>query len=133
MKYQLATIIVTDAVANNLRQLAYHLDKDDMVGMFTTPLSATGSNPPTHWVSSGCVPKPLVKLMRNPTQMYNVAKAAWAADGEVFPYTKAQVTNALSKCTIDAGADDSEEPLPTDPLDVIAAAGLQMIKTAAPP
>lgn len=128
MKYQLATIIVTNAVRTTLKAIAAKLDRDEMDGMFDVGLSATGALPATHWISSGHVPKPLVILLRNPALMFTVAKKAWVDDGKTFPYTQAQVTNALSKTTVTAGANDSEDPLPTDPLQTIADAGLQLIQ-----
>ena len=126
MKYQLATIVVTNAAANGLRDLAKRLDKGDMDGMFVVGLSATGAAPATHFISTGYVPKPLVKCMRDDVLMYNVAKAAWEADGEVFPYTQAQVTNTLSKCETVAGADDTEESLPETPFETIERLGLSL-------
>ena len=129
MKYQLATIIVTNAVRTALKEIALRLDRGDMDGMFGSRLSATGALPATHWVSSGYVPKPLIRLLRDPTLMLAAAKKAWEDDGDVFPYTQAQVTNALSKITLAAGANGSEDPLPIDPHQTIADAGLQIIVT----
>ncbi len=132
MKYQLATIIVTNAVRNNLRLLAGMLDKGDMSDMFITPLSATGNLPATHWVSSGHMPKPLIRLIRNPVQMFTVAKKAWEDDGKVFPFTQTQITSAMSKCSVNAGTSDTEQPLPVPPQQAIANAGLKMITGTLP-
>ena len=55
-KYVHATVIVTTAVAVNLRKLSQMLDKGELDGMFTTALSATGSAPATHFISTGAVP-----------------------------------------------------------------------------
>ena len=127
MKYQMATIIVTNAVAVNLRDLARRLDKSDMAGMFTVGLSATGAAPATHFISSGCVPKPLIRCLRNPPLMFSTAKAAWEAEGDVFPFTQTQVTNALSKCETVSAPNDTEEPLPETPQATLARLGLQMV------
>jgi hypothetical protein len=35
--------------------------------------------------------------------MYNFAKAQYEADGQVFPFTQLQVTNAIGNCTITDG------------------------------
>lgn len=128
MKYQLATAIVTSAVAANLRQLAVYLDRDDMAGMFTSGLSATGSAPATHYISTGFMPKPFIRCMRNATLMYNTAKAAWEANGEVFPYTRAQVTTALIKCELVSAANDSEGAFPESPMDTMARLGLMPVR-----
>lgn len=61
-------------------------------------------------------------------QMYTTAKAAWEADGDVFPFTQAQVTNALSKCFVNAGANDSEDDMPMEPVAFVASKGLQLIQ-----
>ena len=129
MKYQMATVVVTAAVATALRDLAFRLDKGDMAGMFTVGLSATGAAPATHFISSGCVSKPLVVLLRDPVLMFTTASAAFAADSQAFPYTQLQVTAALAQCTLSAGASNTETPLPQTPLAVIAGLGLQVIAT----
>lgn len=101
MRFQLATVIVPATAAANIRALANKLEKSDLAaGIFTVGLSATGTGTATHYISSGWFPKPFLKLMRNPTLMFNTAKAAWQADGDVFPLTQAQVTNRLNACSV---------------------------------
>ena len=128
----MATIIVTSAVATNLRELSRRLDKGDMDGMFSVGLSATGAAPATHFISTGCVPKPLLVALRSPAAMFNAAKAAWVADGDVFPFTQAQVTNALNKCDVSSAASDSEGPLPETPQQAMTRLGLVPIAAAGP-
>lgn len=53
-----ATIIVTAANVEQARTLAASIPGGE--GMFTAGLSATGSTPATHYISSGSVPKEIV-------------------------------------------------------------------------
>jgi hypothetical protein len=124
MTYTFATVIVTTAVAANLKELSRRLDKSHCDGMFTSPLSATGALPATHYVSSGWVPAPYLNAVTSPTRLFNLGKAAWEADGDVFPFTQAQVTNALSKCTLSDGTFNGQ---PESPHAMIARLGLQMV------
>lgn len=124
MKYQLATVITTAAVAANLRQLAFYLDRDDMGGMFAHGFSATGAAPATHFISSGHTPKPFIRCMRNSTLMFTTAKAAWEANGEVFPFTQAQVTNRLNACAVVSAPNDTEGALPETPQQTMTRLGL---------
>jgi hypothetical protein len=66
----------------------------------TAALSPTGNAPATHYASSGYVPQMYITAMTSPVQLYTVAKKAWEDDGDVFPFTQQQVTNALANCTI---------------------------------
>lgn len=100
MKYVLATVIATSSVAANMRLLARYLDRDEMDDMFNVGLNAAGTGAPTHFISSGYMPRPFLRAMRDPALMYNTAKAAWEDRGEVFPLTQAQVTNRLNNCTV---------------------------------
>jgi hypothetical protein len=129
MKYRFGTLIVTSAVANNLRLLSQMLDKGDCDGMFTTALSATGTLPATHYISSGAIPKVYFTALSNPTTLFNVAKKAWEDDNLVFPFTQAQVTNTLSKCTVSDGTYDNgvDGPQPEGPHDLLARLGLKII------
>lgn len=127
MKYQLATIIVTNNVATGVRQLSSRLDRDDLGGMFSTGLSANEALSITHWISSGYVPKAFIKCMRDPALMFVKAKEAWEADGEAFPFTQSQVTNALNNCVIVSGSEgETIEP----PLETIARLGLKIVHAA---
>lgn len=143
MKYILATVVVTSGVAANLRQLAHRLDKGDLDNMFQVGLSATGAAPATHFISSGYMPKPFLKCMRNSTLMYNTAKAAWEADGDVFPLSQAQVTTRLNACSVVVAGDEmvngvptkqtpvvEGDSLPESPQETLARLGLQIVAVA---
>ena len=69
------TLIVDDANVALARQLAATLAGPAGGGMFTTPLSAGGTGPATHWISTGWIEDSFANLM--PLQ-------AWVASDE-FP------------------------------------------------
>ena len=56
-----ATIIVTAANVAQARTIAAEIPSGD--GMFTAGLSATGSMPATHYISSGSVPQEIVEAV----------------------------------------------------------------------
>jgi hypothetical protein len=57
-------IVVQDAIASQCRSLAAQLPGG--AGMWTTPLSATGAAPATHWVSSGLVWPQFADMLASP-------------------------------------------------------------------
>ncbi len=81
------------------------------VGMFTTPLSATGNNPATHYVSSGYIPEQFVYLLSDANALHYVANQA----GVVC--TLAAVTQLLTNADV---TDD-------DPFVAFARLNLQII------
>jgi hypothetical protein len=101
--YVFGTMVATAVVAVNLQEMSRRLDKQDCGGMFTAALSPTGLAPATHYISSGLVPQAYADTLTDSVLLYTRAKAAWEADGDVFPYTQAQVTNQLGNCTITNG------------------------------
>lgn len=117
--YVHSTVVVTTAVAVNLRKLSQMLDKGDLVGMFTTGLSATGNAP---------------------TRLFTKAKAAYEAGGLVFPFTQLQVTNALNKCTVSDGTYNDPTLVNGVPVgirnegphELIARLGLQLVRVPLP-
>lgn len=126
------TVIVTAAVAVNLRELSRRMGKVDLDGMFTTGLSATGNLPATHYISSGLIRPNYLNAITNSTRLRTVAKAAWEADGDVFPFTLAQVSNALGNCTVSDGTrevtvDGVTSTVAEGPHELIARLGLKII------
>ena len=138
--YVFSTIVVTTAVAVNLRKLSQMLDKGDLDGMFVVGLSATGIAPATHYISSGAVPQAYLNAITNDVRLFNIAKKAWEDDSLVFPFTQLQVTNALNKCTVSDGTydDPAIDPLTGQPIgiraegpfELMARLGLQPVKVA---
>lgn len=124
MKYTHATLVVTTAVAVNLRKLSQMLDRGDCDGMFTTALSATGNLPATHYISSGAVPKVYFTALGDADRLETAARRAYLDEGEAFPFTTTQIVTALSKCTISDGTFNGE---PEGPHALIARLGLKLI------
>lgn len=129
MTDQHATVIVTQAVAVRLRELSYRLGKQNLGGMFGAALSATGSAPATHYISSGHLPPAYINTITNGTRLFNVAKAAWEADGEVFPYTQTQCNNAVAATVVHYGY--GPDGMPETPHELLARLGLKLIHTEA--
>jgi hypothetical protein len=101
--YVFGHMVATAIVATNLKEMSRRLDREDCGGMFVSALSATGALPATHYISSGWVPRIYAETLTDSVLLYTRAKKAWEDDGDVFPYTQLQVTNALNQCTITNG------------------------------
>ena len=134
--YQHYTVLLTNAVKNNLVLLADKLDKQHCRGMFRTGVNAIGSAPGapiTRWISSGAMPAPFINAITNNVRLFNIGKAAWEADGEVFPWTQAQITTALSNCVIHDGTftstiDGVTAARPESPHAMLARLGFQLAR-----
>lgn len=126
--YVFRTGIVTNAVAANLREMSRRLDKADCGGMFTAglyPIGSAAGTAPTRWISSGWVPLAYSQTIADDVLLYTRAKKAWEDDGDVFPYTQLQVTNALNACTFSNGTFNSQ---PESPFEMMARLGLEPAK-----
>lgn len=120
----MTNIVVTSGVAVNLRELSRRMGKTDLDGMFQTRLSASGNLPATHYISSGYIRPAYLNALTNSTRLFNVAKKAWEDDGDVFPFSQAQVTNALGNCTVTDGTYLGQ---PEGAYELMARLGLQII------
>lgn len=100
MSYIDATFIVTQAVRVNVKELARRVDKLNCDNMFNAGCSVSGNAPAVRFLSTGAVPQYFYNTMKNDVLLYTRAKAVWEADGDVFPHTQLQVTNALANCDI---------------------------------
>jgi hypothetical protein len=123
----MTTVVVTQAVAVNLRELSRRMGRD-LDGMFTAKLSTSGSLPATHYISSGYIRPAYLNVMTDATRLFNVAKKAWNDDGDTFPFTQAQVTNALSNCTVSDGTREVDGVVVTESAhELIARLGLKLV------
>ena len=134
MIYTHATVVVTLAVAVALRRLSQMLDRNETDGMFTTKLSATGNAPATHFVSNGQVPEAFAQSIRSPAALHTRAQAAFAKEGVAYPFSAAQITAALSGCSISDGTrtvliDGVSTVVAEGPHEFIARLGLQIVRT----
>lgn len=128
--YVFRTGIVTTAVAANMREMSRRLDKGDCGGMFVVglvPIGSPAGTAPTRWISSGWVPQVYSQTIADPTLCYTRAKKAWEDDGDVFPYTQAQVTNALANCEFTNGTYQGQ---PESPQQMMARLGLEPARPA---
>ena len=127
MQYQFATIVVTTAVAVNLRVLSQMMDRGETDGMFTVALSATGVAPATHFISTGMVPRPYVVALSDAATLESVARAAYLRESVAFPFTTTQIVNALSKCTLSDGTFSGQAE---SPFAMMTRLGLKVIQEA---
>ena len=132
MIYEQATLIIPLSVATVLRKLSQMLDRNETDGMFTTGLSATGNAPATHFVSSGRVPAGFMRAIESPALLNTKAQAAFAKAGVTYPYTLAQITAALSGCSVSNGTrtvvvNSVSTVVSETPHEFIARRGLKML------
>lgn len=69
------TLIVPDRQVKFARLLAESLAGPSGSGMWSTPLSATGALPPTHWISSGLLREDFVALLTQPAACTELAQS----------------------------------------------------------
>lgn len=74
MTWAFRTMIVADAVVDTCRSLALHLAGEGQK-LWTTPLSADGADPPTHWISSGLIEEQFADLLL-------LSEWTWVVDNE---------------------------------------------------
>lgn len=103
-------MIVPDGIAERCRELAATLTPAG-AGMWTTPLSPTGAEPATHYISSGLVDQVLADMLESPEAL---------ADGTGITLAEAQA--------ILSAADVSQD----DPHDAMTRLGLILITTEGP-
>lgn len=133
--YVFGTAIVTLAAAANLREMSRRLDKGDCGGMFIVGLCPVGSpvgTVATRYISSGSIPQLYAQTLNSPTLLYTRGKAAWEADGDVYPYTQLQVTNAWNNCDLSNGTKQVTDPVtnvvstvPESPWEMLTRLGLE--------
>ena len=106
MSYEHACAIVTAAVAPVVRAISKRLDPQHCDGMFMVGLNAIGSAigaPATHFINNGHMPSLFVEAIKSPSIARSRAQALAVAAGTTFPFTLAQVTAALSGCSVSNG------------------------------
>lgn len=73
MAYIHRTFIVPADLAPLARQLTVAIAGAAGEGMFTTPLSADGNEPATHFISSGMIEDTFVEMLASPEALYQMA------------------------------------------------------------
>jgi hypothetical protein len=92
------TVIVPDAYVALARSLAAAATVDEGhsgAGMFTTPLSATGTGEPTHWISAGLMWPEFADMLSDP-------QAIFEASGGQVPLSTIQAMLSASVIRQDA-------------------------------
>lgn len=120
------TMIVPDAQVTYARELSAAVAGPAGDGMYTTPLSATGQEPATHWISAGLISEEFAALL--PFAGYrefneidpspgNAAQVAEIATANGYPTTAEQVQALF----------DASEVTDEEAHEVMAWIGLQMV------
>lgn len=123
------TMIVPAALAPLARALGAGLSTGG-AGMFTTGLSASGSEPATHYVSSGMIGEQFAELTTDGVAMYLACKEAGAT------VTQAQCTTLVSKSVVSDGTlevtdKDGVVTISSEgPHELIARLGLKLLSAA---
>ncbi len=124
------TLIVPDAQVALARAIAAALAPGG-AGMWTTPLSPTGTAPATHWASSGLIPPGWQQMV--PTQVWaENADGQWVKVSET-PGDPALVLHAALAAGIETDADAiaalfaSADVTEQDPYEACARLGLTLV------
>lgn len=130
MSDQFKTLIVTAADAETSRAIAACFGPGG-VGMWTTPLSATGSEPATHYISSGFVP-PEYAAMSVCTFWQTDGNGGWIEDSK-YPGDAATVAAYATQAGLSLtaaqvqGIFDRSDVSEQDPFVAMDRLGLQII------
>lgn len=124
-------LIVPDAHVQFARDLCAAVAGPAGAGMFTAPLSATGQEPATHWISAGLISEDFAALLPLTT---------YPADAEPVhtPGNAAQVAelaNATGYATTEAHVQalfDASDITEQDPQQAMNRLGLQMVQFTEP-
>lgn len=111
MAWDFVTMVVQAELAPLARALASGLTHAG-VGMFTTPLSPTGSEPATHYISSGAIEPQFTEAIATAEGLFAACQAVGAP-----------VTLEQCRALVD-GSDVSMEP----PFDVLDRMGLSIVQ-----
>lgn len=124
-------IIVPDAQVTYARELSAALAGPAGDGMYTTPLSATGQEPATHWISAGLISQDFAALLPLTT---------YPEDAE--PITTPGKPEAVAMLAHEAGYTttpeqvqalfDASDVTEQEAHEVIARLGLQMVQPTEP-
>lgn len=69
-------------------------------GMFTTPLSPTGVNPPTHYISSGLIEDIWLYILSNSDVLYQAAVQGASAQEKVLEASLEDISSLVSNTII---------------------------------
>lgn len=110
------TIIIPAALVAQARNIGACLDAAGS-GMYTTPLSADGKAPVTHYISSGLMSAAFMPLLNDAALMFAYAQQGAVAQGLTLTATQEDCTQLVAQ------SDVSED----NPFDALARLGLKMV------
>ena len=113
------TIIVAASRAISAREFGAALDPAG-AGMYTTALSADGSEPATHYISSGLIDSMMIYLLSDGAMLYGAAMQGAAAQGITLSATRADADALVAHALVISG----------DPWAAIAKRGLMLVQQA---
>ena len=116
MSWTHRTLIVPAALVAAARELGAALSPAG-AGMYSTPLSPAGSEPATHWISSGLIDESFAAILSSPEALYDYARAGALEQGLTLTATAEDVA-ALVELT-DVSTDSA--------VDAMARLGLVMV------
>lgn len=93
------TIIVPAALVNAARNMGACLTPA-AAGMFLTPLSANGLNPPSWYVSSGMIDAGFATLLTDSKLLYSQAQAGATAQGLMLTATQADADALVAQSVV---------------------------------
>lgn len=96
MAYVHRTIILPAAITANCQQLSEALSGPAGAGMWTTGLSAAGSLPASHFISSGMISEEFAAMIADPDAMFAACESAG------LPVTLAQCQSILGAADVSA-------------------------------
>ena len=131
MTYTFRTFIVPESVAKTARDMCADIAGPDGDGMFTTELSATGSAPATHFVSSGPISDEMAALL--PLTTVNPDGSTTTAPGDPA-YVVELAAQAGITVTVEqvAGLLASVDVSDQAPFAAMERLGLQMVRGVLP-
>lgn len=123
------TLLITAGHADLARRLAGSFGSGGL-GMFTTPLSADGAEPATHFVSSGMLPAEFADMV--PTQTWQEIDGQWTMTAST-PGNPAAVYYVAQQQGVQCTLEEVEDTLATadvtgqPPFTAFARLGLQIV------
>ena len=119
------TMIVAAQDANLARALAGGLAPDtDTQGMWRTPLSATGVEPATHYISNGLIQQEFAALLGDAQATYDAAGGQVPLDVIEGLYARSTIHGPTREVLIEG----EPQTVTTDPFQVLDELGLQPIQ-----
>ena len=113
MIYKHRTIIVPADIVEVCQRLSVRLSGEAGSGMWTTPLSPTGDEPATHYISSGMIGKEFIDMLVNAEDLF----AACQAEG---------LSTTLERCEYLIATTDATDE---GPFEAMKRLGLKMLIT----